>query len=280
MRPKRELAHLTELIAPTPAPLHAASPHESVTWSWLDGVIVFVGAFLIYFVGSVILVVIDYEVEHKSQPPFWVGTASYLWLTAGTYLMVGLWLVVYRRGTWKMVGFRLPARRSAARSIAWIAGVAFAGFILSDIISVVITYVVDLTPFHIRGNVKELLPKGQSTVTVSQFVMLIVLAGLLAPITEETLFRGALYQGILRSAGGRFGRTTGIVGATAIAGTVFGLAHLIGGSGELYTLPLLASLGMVLCLVFQYSDSLLGSMLLHSSVNTLAVATFYGARIH
>lgn len=248
-----------------------------VAWSWLDGALVLIGAFVIYFVGSVILAIIDYPIEHK-HPGFWILPASYLCLTAGGFVMVHLWLIRRRGATWADVGFRIPHARSVGRGLLWTVGMAVCAYIVTIIGTVVIVSIFQATSFHLKSNVKELLPSGQSTVTVAQYIALVVLGGVLAPLTEETIFRGALYQGLVRDTRG-LGKPAAIALAAIVTGCVFGLFHLIGGTGELYTLPLLAFLGIVLCLTFQLSGSLAGSMLLHATVNVISILTYYGGHL-
>ncbi len=132
-----------------------------------------------------------------------------------------------------------------------------------------------LTNFHVKGNSRELLPPHQSHLTFAQFIVLLILAAILAPITEETLFRGVLFQGLRSDTSGRLGLKWGIVAAAVASGTLFGLAHLLGGAGEINTLPILIFLGIVLAFAFQYADTLAASMLVHGSLNGLAIVALF-----
>ncbi len=91
-----------------------------------------------------------------------------------------------------------------------------------------------------------------------------------APMCEETFFRGFLF-GILRklpvSAGGR---DLGPWIAAVIVGILFGLAHT--GSADAEYLVPLGFLGFVLCLVRWRTKSLYPGMALHSGNNSLALA--------
>lgn len=262
-----------------PSSAEEALAQPPPTWNWLDGVFVLFGAFLIYIVGSVILGIVDFAIEGK-HIGFWVIPASYLFLTVGTFFMIQIWLITHRQGSWRMVGFRVMHARSYVRGLGWLLLVALCGYIVTAIGSDIIVAIFDATSFHIKSNVKELLPHGQSTVSVAQFVTLLLMAGVLAPITEETLFRGALYQGVAKSIESWAGKFGGIAISAIVTGCVFGLFHLLGGGGELYTLPILAFLGIVLSLTFQFSGSLGGSMLVHASINSISIAVYYGAHLH
>jgi membrane protease YdiL (CAAX protease family) len=231
-----------------------------------------------YIVGSIVVEIVAAPID-GDNPGVWVDFISYLCLTAGTFFMLQVWLIGVRKATWRTIGFRLPPASSIWKSIGIVVLIALVAYLATTIGTAIIVAIFNATPFHIRSNVKELLPKHHSTVTVVEFVVLLILTGIVAPITEECLFRGALYQGILKSTG--WARAGGAVTIAALtSGLLFGCFHLLGGAQLIYTLPLLAYLGIVLALTFQFSRSLGGSMLLHSSINSLSVVFFYGPRIH
>jgi membrane protease YdiL (CAAX protease family) len=89
-----------------------------------------------------------------------------------------------------------------------------------------------------------------------------VLAIVCAPIAEEFFFRGFFYRA-LRS---RFS----VVVAAVMDGVLFGLIHY-DGSDSLVSLPVLATLGVVFCLVYEKTGTLYSTIALHSLNNTLAV---------
>lgn len=94
-----------------------------------------------------------------------------------------------------------------------------------------------------------------AAIAVTVFVCVI------APIAEEFFFRGFLF-GVLR-------RGLGLIGAAAIVGILFGLAHT-GSAQSQYLIPL-GMLGFVLCLVRWRTRSLYPCMALHSANNALAM---------
>ncbi|HEV3310238.1 MAG TPA: CPBP family intramembrane glutamic endopeptidase, partial [Chloroflexota bacterium] len=118
---------------------------------------------------------------------------------------------------------------------------------------------------------------GQSTINLAQYLTLVVVAAILAPVTEETLFRGVLYQGMRKSARRYLGVTGAIALAVFVDGLLFGGFHLIGGASEINTLPILAFLGIALAVVFQLGRSLGGSMLVHATVNFISVTALFVA---
>lgn len=260
-----------------------------VTWSTGDAIVVLVLAFLVYVVGSFIVGIVDlvaggslsgHQLTHY-HVGFWVLPVSYLFLTTATFLLAR-WLIVGRHNaSWSALGFRLPpiARGSWAVAIPVLLGAALAGLICVYVgEGVIIGIFKSFSSFHIKGNAKELLPSGQSHLNVAQYLTLVIVAAILAPITEETLFRGILFQGLRRDLSFT-GATPAIILGAIGSGTLFGLFHLIGGTNEVYTLPILIYLGIVLAVVFQIVHSLPGSMLVHASVNFVSI-TFLFAQHH
>lgn len=260
---------MTELELSSGPQLAEPMSGTSVSWSTFDGLVVLVGAFVIYIVGAIVLGGVDYAINGK-HTAFWVGPASYLFLSIGTLLMVSLWLIGRRGASWGSIGFR-------AYNWGRIFG-AYAGSLIAVFVgeSVIVAIVDNLhTGFHIKGNAKELLPTGQSHIDVAQYVTLVLLAAVLAPVTEEILFRGVLFQAIRRDLTGLFGSVAGIGLAALFSGLLFGGFHLLGGSSELYTLPILVYLGIVLALAFQGGDSIAASGLVHASVNFISVTLLF-----
>jgi hypothetical protein len=98
----------------------------------------------------------------------------------------------------------------------------------------------------------------------SAFLGTLVVAGIVAPIAEEIVFRGLLY-GWLR----RYLSATIAVVASAI---VFGLAH-----GIFVLAPALAVQGAILAVVYERSNSLWPPIILHGTFNVTMVAALYAA---
>lgn len=91
-----------------------------------------------------------------------------------------------------------------------------------------------------------------------------------APIGEEFLLRGIVYPG-LRDTFARFAPAwIAIAIAALLDGLIFGALH-IGGSKAIF-LPILASFGIVLCLLYQVTRSLYACILLHCTNNSIAIA--------
>jgi membrane protease YdiL (CAAX protease family) len=90
-----------------------------------------------------------------------------------------------------------------------------------------------------------------------------------APIAEETFFRGFVFGSLRRWRVVIAGRDVGTWLAAIITGILFGLAHT-GSANPQYLVPL-GFLGFVLCIVRWRTGSLYPCMALHSFNNSLAL---------
>jgi membrane protease YdiL (CAAX protease family) len=171
--------------------------------------------------------------------------------------VIGLLVVGSGALTWAEIGFR-PGLRRAAADLAW--GAVFAGPViaLTVLITAILVAIFRVTPEN------PLPPTGEAS-----GLLLHLLAGaVVAPIAEETLFRGVATTAWVRSLGVR----AGIVRAAIF----FALAHvlLIGGStvGEGLAIAVVAFAGrlpiaLVLGWVFVRRGSIYASIGLHATFN-------------
>ncbi|MGH2447618.1 MAG: lysostaphin resistance A-like protein [Chloroflexota bacterium] len=185
---------------------------------------------------------------------------SYQFLVAGVLLSAVLLILVRYEQGGSELGYRLP---NAGKAI----GAALLGLLIAIIGIVVIYNVFDalLPQFNLHGNAKQLftgLPKHPAAI---KEVVLGLWVSVEAPIAEETLFRGIIFQGVRRFFDDWLPYQVSVLLGAIVSGTIFGLAH-----GELHTLPILIFLGIVLAYVFQISRSIFASMLLHGLFNFVA----------
>ena len=95
-----------------------------------------------------------------------------------------------------------------------------------------------------------------------KLVGLYLLAGVWAPVVEETVFRGAFYPHV-RSWGGT-------VLAAALTGLIFAVIHPQG----LVAVPFIMTLGFTLAMLRQWRGSLVASMTAHSLHNCALLTIF------
>jgi membrane protease YdiL (CAAX protease family) len=108
-----------------------------------------------------------------------------------------------------------------------------------------------------------------ATVTGWPLALTAASAILLAPLGEETFFRGFLYRGLRR----RFS----VWPAALISAFFFGLVHVQGASYLLLVPPLFV-VGLGLALVYERRQSLLASMAAHATFNVIGVVSIVISR--
>ena len=97
-------------------------------------------------------------------------------------------------------------------------------------------------------------------------VLVVVIITMLAPLCEEFLFRGYIFRSLRN--------WHGFAPAAIITGLIFGGVH-IGSSPIGYALPL-AAFGFGLCLLYEWTGSLLPCMALHACNNSFALGLDQG----
>jgi membrane protease YdiL (CAAX protease family) len=97
-------------------------------------------------------------------------------------------------------------------------------------------------------------PPNPSTLNI---VLAVIAISASAPIVEEIFFRGLLYRSLRNR--------LPVLGAALIAGCLFGLVHITGY--PLVTLPVKAAFGVIACLLYERTGSLLPGIALHAFVD-------------
>lgn len=166
-------------------------------------------------------------------------------------LLLPPWLIIIRghRGSWAHLGFRgfHPVYLLLA------GGLLFVSFIIN------LLWALFLAPFGLETQ-PEILPIFGGG--VQGFVLALVAGSLIAPLAEETFFRGFLFANLRE----RHGPLRAMV-TTALLFTLFHLTPTA-------FVPLFF-LGCFLALLYHLSESLLPSILLHATMNTLAFTLSY-----
>lgn len=114
---------------------------------------------------------------------------------------------------------------------------------------------------NLQNETDDITGKLQSDPTTATVALIAVFAVVIAPIAEETFFRGYVFTAL------RSSLPTGW--AAVITGVIFGAVHGF-GSPIGFLLPL-AALGIVLCLVYWKTGSLLPCIALHLTNNAVAL---------
>lgn len=149
-------------------------------------------------------------------------------------------------------------RSTAVRRAAWLTTLTIVAFL---IFSVVWEAVLNVTEKDTK--LLEALGTNETTVLL---VLSALLTTVIAPICEETLFRGYIF--------GALSKWRGWLPAAVMTGILFGGVHV--GSAPVEDLVPLGVLGFVLCLLYRRTGSIYPCIALHSLNNSLAFGELEG----
>jgi membrane protease YdiL (CAAX protease family) len=234
-------------VPPIPPVPPAPKVDTSVPWGPLESVLVgvlavvagsFLGAGLILATGTL----------HSCGGMTVFGLVG---TEAGLVATVVFWVRYVKRAPLSLLGF---PRRPVGDVVTGLAG----GLILY-VGAVAISAAVVALVTVIIGHEPSAPQQVESCVSGPWFVLTGIVASVLAPIGEETLFRGFIFQG-LRT---RFP----LWGAVLLDGFLFGLIHI----PFWLIVPSLAAVGCGLAIIYNRRHSLLASMTAHCVFNVIGV---------
>jgi membrane protease YdiL (CAAX protease family) len=254
--------------APAPGtPFHAAIPDDlRVPWGWREiALFLILGVIgsLVVYAGLAEAAIRFFGVPRSDVFGDTMSTAksvvvliSQALLDSGAILYLYLMLLARTRAPfWQSIGWRQmePGDGTIRHSaIQFLAG----GAVLALVVTFVGSYF----------NSKETLPIEELLKARVSVLLFAVLGVAVAPLVEETIFRGFLYPVIAR----RLGIGAGI----AITGTLFGLMHaaqLWGGWGQI---ALLIMVGVTLTWVRAHTGTVTASYFVHLGYNGLQLVGY------
>ena len=228
-----------------------------VPWGWLDLLILVVVAFFGTFVISLLLIKAfaifglsfhQIQKDAGDKNLFLILNQALLSLVLLAYLAVQM-RHSFRAPFWRTIGWRPLETGHTPRAAAYL-GLILGGFMLAILVTM--------------SSAVFKAPKGTP---IEQFfqdrrsaLLLMSMAVLLAPVLEETIFRGYIYPVIARS----FGVNTGII----VTGTLFGLLHASQLWGGWAQIVLLVLVGIVFTYARARTHTVVASYLLHVSYNS------------
>lgn len=271
-------------VAVNPA---AAHPPKSIlpedlriSWSWPHLIVFLVfgfGSLLIVQLGAVLLLSANKHLTQRqlqqlveSKPQFLVGT-NVLWY-ALLFLFLYMTLAVLRGlPFWRSLGWKkLSADPAIGKGSPWM--YFFSGCGLAIFVAIASSRVKNAE--HVP--IQELFKSRNGA------MLLMAMAVFVAPLVEETVFRGYLYplfaskfSGLAQNAGAhplhaiRFGTFVGIV----ITGILFGLMHGAQLGWTWGLVGLLTLVGVVLTFARAWTGTVLASFLLHLGYNSMIAIT-------
>jgi membrane protease YdiL (CAAX protease family) len=173
----------------------------------------------------------------------------------GFFAVALLWVRIVNHAPASQLGLMVPSRSDVLVGALAGAGLFAFGIGLAELITVVVTAIIG----HQPASPDQVDP----CVRGMWFALTGPVVVLLAPLGEETFFRGFLYRGLRRR--------LSVWPAALVSGALFGLIHFQGWS-FLLIVPSLVMVGVGLALVFEYRQSLVASMTAHATFNLFGYA--------
>jgi hypothetical protein len=255
--------HLT--VAPEPPPPTSLQYPEDlrVPWSWPDLLLLVAMALIGAFLVSIILVGVfaafgmtpsTLQNSAKNKSLFLIVNQVVLSLGLLGYLAAQI-RVRFQSPFWRTIGWRQLQTGTIPRRIVYLS-LILGGFSLSLLVQLASS----------AFQTKAKLPIQEYFQDPRSALLLMLMSILLAPLVEETIFRGYIYPVLARSFG---------VGASVmITGTLFGLLHapqLWGGWGQIL---LLIGVGIIFTAARAISRTVVASYILHVSYNSFLFIAF------
>lgn len=230
------------------------------------------GAFAIYFFATYFLSGLAIAILKKQIMSHYLTYSS--WLNFGISFFIFVFLALY----WRLLPS--PLRRGIVRRegilhsfnddgwsalTAWVLAFPLVLF-LSQALEQIITYAFDVTQVPDQMAVKFLKSTFDNPLF---FVLAVISIVVLAPLIEETLFRGFLQSYIRQHLGSKQ--------AIAITSVCFSLFHYAAGQGvsNISIIISLFVLSLFLGFVYEKRQSLFASISLHACFNAISVINLY-----
>jgi membrane protease YdiL (CAAX protease family) len=239
----------------------AATETARGPWTVPWGIGTVIAAILISFVSLLIGSTIVVSLAGKRPSIEW-EMVGYQALTIGVIISAVLLILFRYKLSPRALGYRFPGWSTLAAAAASVILITLAAYAIQEIFN-------RLFPgYNVHGNVRELGNTIRGHPGAAEKVVILAWASIEVPLTEETLFRGIIFQGLRTFFDRWIPYRLAVFCAAAISGTLFGLAH-----GEPHTLPILIFVGIALAYIFQYGRSIFASALVHGLINALAMIT-------
>lgn len=251
-----------------PRPSHRPLPEDlRVSWSWPHFFVFIFFALSSFFLVQMALIV--YFAPHRALPPkeleryllnkpqFLFGT-NLLWYGA-LFLFLYVTIGVLRgQPFWRSLGWRkLQSNLASGKGSPW--GYFLAGCGLAIFVFIASSQV----------HTNEKMPIQEVLKNRTSAMLLMAMAVFVAPLVEETVFRGYLYP--------LFAKSFGIVPGILLTGVLFGLMHGAQLGWTWGIVGLLILVGVIFTFARAHTGTVLASFLLHLGYNsTIALATILG----
>jgi len=234
-----------------------------VPWSWADiGLLAVVAIGSTFLYGVVIVLVLAAMGIHPSHVQKSTTESGMVAVVAQILadLSVMVYLAVqarvrFRSLFWNLLGWRKLETGELPR------GLVYGGFVLGGFfLAILVTLLDSAFPTKQALPIQALLEDHRTA------ILFMLTAVLVAPVVEETIFRGYIYPVCVRS----FGTGWGIL----VTGTMFGLLHSVQLWGGWWQIGFLILVGIVLTAARAATGTVVASFLVHVSYNALPVIAY------
>ena len=253
-------------LQPSPLPSAGESLPDDLRapWGWMElGVLVLVAGgsaillsyllALAFLVSGVSLAQIQRSGPEKSL--FLILNQVFLFLGLLGYLAAQV-RVRFGSPFWHTIGWRKLENGSLSRPATYLR-LVLGGFLLAFLVQLSSAFF----PTKAKMPIEAFFQDRRSALG------LMLIAILLAPVVEETIFRGYVYPVLARS--------LGIPGGVALTGSLFGLLHAPQLWGGWPQIALLILVGIVLTWVRARTRTVFASFLLHLSYNSFLFGAYF-----
>lgn len=250
-----------------PAPVPELPEDLRAPWGWADLVVFFffgIGSAIVsaQVAGFAVLILMSVTPASYAQHPTALAAhatlAQALWSLVMMLFLFAMIRVRFDRPFWRTMGWR-ALRLEGVNPASGYLVCLFGGGALAIIIQLASAFVTTDRKLPIQ----ELFQTREGVLFVAATAILV------APLVEETVFRGFLYPVLARS--------WGVAAGVIFTGMLFGLVHTMQLSGGYGQIGLLMVVGIVLTYVRARTGTVAASFLLHLGYNTLLFVAFYFA---
>jgi len=267
IEPARDMSPATSAFEVPRAPGKFVPEDLRAPWGWID-LLLFVliataGTFVLgvlVFLGFMASGVTMSELRASTRAQGIFNVVSEVFLFSGLIAYLALQMRLrFRAPFWRTIGWRqldAGAFPLAFRVLGFIAG----GFLLALIVQIASAVFGTKAKLPIEALFEDRLTAA----------LMLLLAVLMAPLVEETIFRGYIYPVVARS----FGRGVGVL----VTGTLFGLLHAAQLWGGWTQIALLVFVGLALTYTRAVTRTVFASYLVHLGYNfTVSIGFIVGS---
>lgn len=229
-----------------------------VPWSWTDGLFLVAWFLVASVIVATVAMAVGVDPFDDAAMLFGVVAASHATALAGVFI----WLSLRDGLSWRLLG---PLRPRWVRHSLVGVGIGLSGWVIVTLLLAILVRAIDRDALPTQEGLEQLAGADGTAVVVAVFA-----AVFLAPVVEEVIYRGVLFQALRE----RIGLWPGMV----ISAALFGLMHIdtvlqADGFDPVGFIPMMGIvlLGVWLAAAFHKTGSIVVPIVGHAAFNGIAV---------